>query len=545
MRLKTSKRFGVLGTVCDVNNSLLWRFRGVVAYPAAFLIGAAWLGVLRRVGTDLATSSYMSNAILGVLCSTLALAFLLHVPEGSWRHRVLREGCNLAGVALLNGLLLGYTIVITPERILQQTEGPTAVGISFVGSNHLTTTFLTLGFGLASAVAVRGFAHLYAFWNRLRQRRLVWEITHVQVRLVAVVMALLLLVCLVVLLFNLRQYATESTRQVVSAMSTVVIVAGILGILTGVSMILILIPASALSFFAARRITRRLDALVEATDRIRQGRTGVRVTVGGEDEVAQLQTAFNAMTEALEQALRDLEAERDSVAALLASRRMLFASISHELRTPVATLRAHLESLPEHTAATPDLRSDMDIMERELLRLQRLIDDVFALARLDVDQLRLDLQPIEVSDVLERIARAVRMQSWKTGKIDVVLDSQSLLPAVLVDETRLEQVLHNLVRNAVRHTLPGGLVVISARAEASHLRIDVKDTGEGIAPENMPHIWERFYQAGRHTRDPDSAGLGLPLVKEMVEAMGGTVVAESTPGVGSVFTIRLPRISRD
>jgi len=325
-------------------------------------------------------------------------------------------------------------------------------------------------------------------------------------------------------------------------MSTLVIVGGVFGIITGVGMIAIVFPASLLSFFAARRVTSRLDDLIEVTQRIRRGQTSARVSVEGEDEVAQLQADFNAMAETLEQALNDLQAERDSVTALLDSRRTLFASVSHELRTPVATLRGYLEAIQRHAASDPDLASDVEVMARELLRLQRLIDDVFTLARLDVEQLRLDRRAVEVSNLLVQTVKAARIQAWQTGKIDILLDCESPLPLVLIDEMRLEQVLHNLIRNAVRHTLPGGMVVVSAEAESTYLRIDVKDTGEGIAPESLAHVWERFYQAGQQKHDPDSAGLGLSIVKEIVEAMDGTVAADSQPGTGSIFTIRLPRV---
>jgi signal transduction histidine kinase len=117
------------------------------------------------------------------------------------------------------------------------------------------------------------------------------------------------------------------------------------------------------------------------------------------------------------------------------------------------------------------------------------------------------------------------------------------LPAAQADPTRLEQVLANLLRNAVRHTPPGGIVAVMAAAEAGAVRVEVRDTGEGIKPEELPHIWERFYRGRDSRSDADgSAGLGLALVKELTEAMGGTVGVESVVGKGSCFTVRLPKI---
>jgi signal transduction histidine kinase len=261
--------------------------------------------------------------------------------------------------------------------------------------------------------------------------------------------------------------------------------------------------------------------------------------VQGRDEVAQLQADFNAMADALQAARREIESERDAIARLLESRRTLFASVSHDLRTPVATVRGYLDSLRENDDLSPDIVADLDVMEGEVLRLQRLIDDVFALARLDVDHLRFDLEPVDVDTVLARCVRAGHAYAWRSARVEIVHQrADRPLPPVRADEMRLEQVIHNLLRNAVRHTLPGGLVAVGATLESPWVRVDVSDTGSGIGPDALPHIWERYYQASDVT--PDSAGIGLALVEEMVEAMGGMVSAESTPGAGSVFMVRLP-----
>ena len=526
-----------------MSRPLLWRLKWYVASPIALLIGIAWLSVLRGIGLGLGAISYLTSASFGIVASALAVAFLLRLSVESRLRRLACEAATLAGIAALIGALLGFTILITPQAVLQQPDGIETIVIPFAGPTYLGTTLFSMGLGLASAVAVRVFAHLYAAWNRLRQRRLLWELTHVQVRLVVVVMAVLLLGWIAVLMINLQQFGDDPSAQITGVMSTLVLVSGMLGIATGIGMVAVGIPASLLSFFTARRITRRLDNLTEAAQLIRRGHTSARVQIAGEDEVAQLQADFNAMAEALEQALTALQAERDAAAASLESRRTLFASVSHELRTPVATLRGYLESLRNRSETDPDVRRDLEVVERETLRLQRMIDDVFALARLDVDQLRLDMRPVEPGQVLARVASAARMQAWQSSKIELILDVEPPLPLVMVDEARLEQALHNLLRNASRHTLPGGVIVLSATPDDTHVRIDVRDTGEGIDPDRLPHIWERFNQDSDHGADPDRAGLGLSLVKELAEAMGGSVAVESALGAGSTFSIHLPRIS--
>ena len=130
--------------------------------------------------------------------------------------------------------------------------------------------------------------------------------------------------------------------------------------------------------------------------------------------------------------------------------------------------------------------------------------------------------------------------AWQTGRVEVVSDIPAHLPPVLADPVRLDQVLANLLRNAIRHTPPGGLVAVRAFVDSNAVRFDVCDTGEGIPAEDLPHIWERFYRgANGRSRDSGGAGLGLALVKELTEAMGGSVSVESAPDQGACFTVRL------
>jgi len=253
-----------------------------------------------------------------------------------------------------------------------------------------------------------------------------------------------------------------------------------------------------------------------------------------------LQADFNAMAGELERTLLDLETQRDTIAHLLQSRRELVVNVSHELRTPVTTLRAMLESaLKQGQALSPSLQGDLEVMEGEVLRLQGLIDDLFTLSQAEVEKLMLNCRPIDVAPVARRIVEAMSPLAWNAGRVEVVEELPDELPQVCADEARLEQILANLLRNGVRHTPPGGIVAVTAAAEEDAVRIEVRDTGEGIPPEELPHIWERFY----HGEGSSGAGLGLALVKELTEAMGGTVAVESTPGQGSCFTVRLPALT--
>src|SRR5690606_35429400 len=151
----------------------------------------------------------------------------------------------------------------------------------------------------------------------------------------------------------------------------------------------------------------------------------------------------------------------------------------------------------------------------------------------------LAVAPADVGPLLQRIAEAAVPLAWTRGRVEVVSRIPESLPPVLADPERLEQIIWNLITNAVRPTPPGGLVLIGAELTDGHLEIEVRDTGEGIDPAELPQVWDRFYRAS-NARDRAGAGLGLALVRELTEAMGGTVAVESQPGEGSRFSIRLP-----
>jgi signal transduction histidine kinase len=296
-----------------------------------------------------------------------------------------------------------------------------------------------------------------------------------------------------------------------------------------------------MSYFIARPMTRRIESLARLTGSLRAGRYTERINVEGEDEIAQLQADFNAMAEALEKTLLELKTERDTVSGLLHTRRELIAGVSHELRTPVATMRSYLESARTnwHDVPPPTLRHDLAVMEREVIRLQALIDDLFTLSRAEVGRLTLRCVPTDVGELARRVVDTAAPLAWQSGRVQVVAEVPHNLPQAMADAGRLEQVLRNLVHNAVRHTPPGGIVVVAASGE-SQVCLEVRDTGEGIPHSDLPHIWEQFYRGDK--ADEHSAGLGLALVKQLTVAMGGSVDVDSTPGQGSRFSIRLASV---
>jgi signal transduction histidine kinase len=315
--------------------------------------------------------------------------------------------------------------------------------------------------------------------------------------------------------------------------------AATIGILFAAS-VFALASAGVVAYLLSRRLVKRLERLGAAVDSLAAGDLSRRVEEGGDDEVGQLGRQFNHMAADLERTLHDLQSERDRVTGLLEARRQLVAGVSHELRTPVATIRGYLESAvqPNGRRVPEDLRADLETMEREVVRLQNLIEDLFTLSRTEVGRLALRVEPVDAGVVVCRLAETVAPLAWGQRRVQVVAEIAPDLPPARADGQRLEQIVSNLLGNAVRHTPPGGLVAAIVSTEPAAVRIEVRDTGEGILPEDLSHVFERYYR-GRNN-EHGGAGLGLALVKELTAAMGGSVEVTSTSGEGSCFTVRLP-----
>jgi signal transduction histidine kinase len=395
----------------------------------------------------------------------------------------------------------------------------------------------------------RAGVRIWLRWDQMRRTRMVWSLTHAHLTVVVAFALLGALVMLILAPFSSIAFSTwtETNNPLISLLTGLLVTlfpaAVLVTIATVVALTVMLPPLAVFSYFVARRTTRRLEALAATTAALRAGETQARVPVEGEDEVARLQADFNAMAEKLETSLAELKAERDTVAQVLQARRDLVAGVSHELRTPVATLRAAVETTLDQWDSAPPAgaRQKLEIMEGEIRRLAGLIDDLFTLSQAEVNNLPLDCAPTDLRPLVEQVVEAFAPLAWQSGKVQVTAHLPEALPQVHADARRLQQVLLNLLRNAARYTPPGGIVAVLAEDEGEMVRIEVRDTGEGIPPEDLPRIFERFYR-GKNS-GAESAGLGLALVKELVEAMGGSVSAESTLGEGSCFTVRV-RVAR-
>ena len=278
----------------------------------------------------------------------------------------------------------------------------------------------------------------------------------------------------------------------------------------------------------SRTLTAPLQRLAAAARVVATGDFSHRVAVEGSAEVAEVSQAFNEMSAALEQAERQ--------------RQNLVADVAHELRTPLSVLQGNLRAILDDVY--PLDKAEISRLHDQTLLLSRLVDDLRELALVDAGRLHLNLQATNVVQVVRTTTESMS-QGAKDQEVSLTVQIPDDLPVVQADPDRIAQVLHNLLVNAFRHTPSGGSVTVQASATGDAVEIAVADTGEGIAQEDLPHIFDRFWRADRSRardgRRSGGAGLGLSIAKSLVEAHGGRIWAESTSGgEGATFRFTLP-----
>jgi signal transduction histidine kinase len=243
----------------------------------------------------------------------------------------------------------------------------------------------------------------------------------------------------------------------------------------------------------------------------------------------------------LAQRLQEAEEQRS---ALDRERQALTAAISHDLRTPLASVRAMVEALDDHVVEdATEVDRYYAAMRREIERLDRMIDDLFELARLDAGALELDRHTVALEEIAADVVDAMQAQARRKG-VALALHVAGSPRQLALDGDRMGRVAANLIRNALEHTPDGGRVDVSVFSDDGHVGLRVSDSGEGIDASDLGQIWRRFYRAersrGRASDEMDGAGLGLAIVRGFVEAHGGAVAVESVRGEGATFTVRLP-----
>ena len=292
--------------------------------------------------------------------------------------------------------------------------------------------------------------------------------------------------------------------------------------------------AMILGYFLSSTVTERIDLLKGAAEKLSQGNLQARVPVQGHDEVSALAVTFNQMAEQLQaadQKQRELEGLR----------RDLIAWVSHDLQTPLTSMRAILEALSDGIVDDPEtVKRYLNTAQRDVRSLSALIDDLFQMAQLDAGGFPLHRAPASlndlVSDTLESFTELAKQQA-------ITLEGQveSDVDPVFMDTQAIGRALNNLISNALRHTPPAGRVSVWVRRTGMRVEVTVSDTGEGIRAEDIPHIFERFYRGEKsRNRGTGGAGLGLAIARGIVRAHGGDIRVESKVGKGTQFTFYIP-----
>jgi len=298
------------------------------------------------------------------------------------------------------------------------------------------------------------------------------------------------------------------------------------GIAIGVGTAAALVTAVAVSLLIARRIARPIHALDDAAAQLAGGDYTTRMPPAGlGPELDTLTGAFNTMAAALE--------------VTETTRRRLLADAAHELRTPLATLDAYLEGLADGVRAPG--QDTWDVLAAQTARLRRLADDIALVSRAEEHRLPLHRVPVAPNQSVTTAVTAGR-PSYDAKGVELTTRLAGQLPDLSADPDRLVQVLSGLLSNALRHTPPGGRVTVATQPAGPAVQITVTDTGEGIAAEHLPHIFERFYRADpARDRAHGGSGIGLTIARALITTHGGTLTAASNgPGTGAEFTITLP-----
>jgi two-component system, OmpR family, sensor kinase len=292
--------------------------------------------------------------------------------------------------------------------------------------------------------------------------------------------------------------------------------------------ILSLTVSTILAVLVSRSITGPLISMTKASEEIARGRYEQRIDVASDDEIGRLGISFNQMAQEVGRSNRLM--------------RELLANVSHELKTPLTSVQGFSQAMVDGALQTPDDYAQAGrIINEESQRMRRLVDDLLYLSQIESGQVVMDRQSIEVRPLLEACAERLQWPLRESG-VELTLEVPRL-PPVIGDEHRLEQVFTNLMDNAVQHTPSGGSITVRGVLRGAYVAVVVHNTGSYVPPEDLPHIFERFYRVDRsRTYRNGHSGLGLAIVREVVQAHGGTVSVHSTPDDGTEFVVVLPTV---
>jgi two-component system sensor histidine kinase SaeS len=402
---------------------------------------------------------------------------------------------GVATLCVLAGSVLGLTV-----GLLEPTTGDLLALAGFL----LLSGGITLGLGLAA--------------TRIRQPRLVHTLRGrlVVVSVLVTVLALANVGFVAVLMFL-------STHDLA-------LLAGLLVFSLGLSIFI--------AYALSEPTARTMREIVGSVRKISAGNLNTRVPVQSQDEVGELAAAFNDM-------LQRLEASLSRERSMQKARRELIGAVSHDLRTPLSSIRAMIESINDGVVTDEEtIKRYLRATQSEVENLTQLIDNLFELSQIDAGVLKLNTHASFIEPIISSTLETMGAQAASCG-LSLQGDVDQQLRPVKMDSVRIQRVLYNLVQNAIRHTPPDGSICIRALDVGKEVEVQIADTGEGISAKDLPRLFDRTFRADpSRSRSSGGAGLGLTIAKGIVEAHGGRIWAKSEVGRGSVFAFTLPKAAR-
>lgn len=308
--------------------------------------------------------------------------------------------------------------------------------------------------------------------------------------------------------------------------------------LLGLLLIFAGILSASFGYLLAANITQSLNLLREGTHKLANGDFSARVRLTELDELSDVAEAFNKMADDLQRSFaRQKELEQ--------ARRDLIAAVSHDLRTPLTSIRAMIEALADDVVTEPEnVRRYYKTISSQIGNLSGLINDLFELSQLDTEQIKLNLEPVNMNDLLSDVVESMQAQARARGVSLVGIFSEDL-PLIKAELAKIQRALFNLVQNAIRHTSTDGSISIATKKVPEGIQVDVIDTGEGISSEDLPRVFDQFFRGEKsRSRETGGAGLGLAITKRIIEAHQGRIWVESQVGQGTRFSFVLPAAGR-
>lgn len=482
-------------------------------------------------------ATYTQSMLMVSGFSAITLALLVERKAGNWWSKLKAECINALAVMLAN-LLIGRIVVGLFADVLA-TSRP-LFGATLRNAN----TFFLLGSAFFIYLFFRLFLLCWRYLDHLRRHYFTWSLTYYFLVIVVCLAFAFLLAVTVFFSFMGRNPLNDASLAGGDAILEWLVynLMPVFGLVVGflfISLLILVPPFALFSYFFARKLNSRLKNLGAAAAALRRGDYKARCPVEGLDEIAQLQADFNMMADNLEQNIEALNREKQVVNGLLNERKELVASVSHELKTPITTITNYLEATRDHGKNKRDaqMTANLEAIGQEVSRLNLIINDLFDLSRAEVGRLTIHTEECAVDEIVRQVVESQKLLAWQNRHVELVSQVAAGLPAIRSDRNRLAQILSNLVRNAIQHTPPGGIVQVRAEKQKNKLLLSVVDTGEGIPADDLPHIWTRFYKG----KDSASGnGIGLSVVKELTELLGGEAGVKSEVGAGSEFQVTLP-----